>query len=330
MPQLASPNERDFFRAELARFGTGATVATNLGQHECEQYCQMWAKRQYENFTVVSWLLPRPLRQHFYNVYAYCRWSDNLADEIESDDESLRLLDWWEAELNAAQEGRAEHPVMRALSGTIGQFELPLAPFRDLLSAFRQDRCVHRYTSEADLIDYCKRSADPVGRILLGMARADSDESVALSDQVCTGLQLANFCQDMARDAAIGRVYAPRELYERFGVSESMLLEAKCTTAMQEMLAAWVESTRQRFNAGWDLVHRVPKWLATDIELFIRGGTKILDLIAAGNYDVWTQRPTVSKSQKLALVAQAFKGRIVGRPKTMSPNWLSVPGEVKA
>ncbi len=330
MPVTSSSPERDFFRAELARFGPEAPVSTNLQQSECDQYCRMWASRQYENFTVVSWLLPRPLRQHFYNVYSYCRWSDNLADEIESDIESLRLLDWWEGELVAAETGQSQHPVMLALGETISQFDLSLVPFRDLLSAFRQDRRVQRYDSNAELIDYCKRSADPVGRILLSLARADSTENIELSDQVCTGLQLANFCQDMARDAAIGRIYAPRELYENFGVSESMLLEAKCTSEMQEMLAAWVAATRQRFDAGWELVHRVPKWLATDIELFIRGGTKILDQIAASGYDVWTQRPVVSKSQKLLLVAQAFKGRALGRPRTMTPNWGSGQSGVTA
>ncbi|GAB5403504.1 MAG: hypothetical protein Aurels2KO_17350 [Aureliella sp.] len=253
-----------------------------------------------------------------------------MADEIESDAESLRLLDWWEEQLTTAETGQPEHPVMRALSSTITEFELSLVPFRDLLSAFRQDRTVQRYDAQAELIDYCRRSADPVGRILLSMAGADSEENFRLSDQVCTGLQLANFCQDMARDAAIGRIYAPRELYESFDVSESMLLEAECKTAMQEMLAAWVGATRERFDAGWELVHRVPKWLATDIELFIRGGTKILDQVATSGYDVWTQRPVVSKSQKLLLVAQAFKGRALGRPRTMTPNWGSGQSGVTA
>lgn len=326
--------ERAFFRAELEKLGPNqagaARVDTKLTRRECEQYCQMWASRQYENFTVVSWLLPRALRQHFYNVYAYCRWSDNLADEIESDAESLRLLDWWEGQLRMTIEDEPSHPVLRALQTTIAEFELSLEPFLNLLSAFRQDRQVSSYATGAELVDYCRRSADPVGRILLSLARADSQENVALSDQVCTGLQLANFCQDMARDAAIGRIYAPADLMEQYGVTTELVLSAECETQMQEMLRGWIATTRERFVHGWPLVHNVPSWLATDIELFIRGGTCILDKIELAAFDVWTERPTVSKSQKLRLAAQALKGRVLGRPQRLSPNWLVGQGRRRA
>lgn len=329
-PFIPETAEREYFRGELIRFGPDqagpAKPHTKLTLRECEQYCQMWASRQYENFTVVSWLLPRALRQHFYNVYAYCRWSDNLADEIESDVESLRLLDWWEHQLQMTIGGAPTHPVLRALEQTIAEFELSLEPFLDLLSAFRQDRQVNRYGTDEELVEYCRRSADPVGRILLSLARSDSPENIALSDQVCTGLQLANFCQDMARDAAIGRVYVPADLMEQFGVTPELILAAECKTQMQDMLGAWIATTRERFVQGWSLVHNVPSWLATDIELFIRGGTCILDRIELADFDVWTERPTVSKSQKLRLAAQALKGRVVGRPKRLTPNWLAGQG----
>jgi len=315
--QASSPG--DWFRAELARFGPDSSTDWSLA--ECEKYCQKWAVQSYENFTVVSWLLPRVLRRHFYNVYAYCRWSDNLADEIASDSESLRLLDWWEDELRKCSGGRPKHPVMRAVQATIESLELSDEPFRNLLSAFRQDRVVNRYETNDDLLDYCRRSADPVGRILLAMAKSDSAENIELSDRVCTGLQIANFCQDMARDAAINRIYAPRSLWQKHRVSEEMLLGQQCQSELKVLLADWVASTREFFRQGWPLVHRVPKWLATDVELFIRGGTEILNQVAASDYDVWTERPTVTKSRKLMLAGQALTGRAFGRAKTLTQNW---------
>lgn len=311
------------FLAELARFGPDSSTDWSLA--ECEKYCQKWATQSYENFTVVSWLLPRALRQHFYNVYTYCRWSDNLADEIESDTESLRLLEWWEGELDKCSGGQPEHPVMRAVQATIESLTLSDEPFRNLLSAFRQDRMVNRYSTNEELLDYCRRSADPVGRILLAMARSDTAENVELSDRVCTGLQIANFCQDMARDAAMGRIYAPRSLWQKHLVTEEMLLGQQSGPQLKVLLADWVATTHEYFQEGWPLVHRVPKWLATDIELFIRGGTEILNQIAVSNYDVWTQRPTVTKSRKLRLVSQAFTGRLFGRAKTLTRNWGAKP-----
>jgi squalene synthase HpnC len=290
--------EPSFFLRELAILGPDQPPsAWSLPQ--AQQYCRTWAARSYENFTVVSLLLPRRLRQDFQNIYAYCRWSDNLADEISEPEESLRLLDWWQQQLWLCNSGRPGHPVLVALQDTIQRHQLPMQPFEDLLSAFRQDQAVVRYATADDLADYCRRSANPVGRILLHLARASDAGNVELSDQICTALQLANFCQDMSRDAHINRIYAPQSLWAEHAVDEAMLLRRQPTPELQNMLAAWVSSARRGFHAGWPLVDRVPTWLATDVDLFVRGGMSILDAIECADYDVWTRRPTVAKFRKL-------------------------------
>jgi squalene synthase HpnC len=301
-----------FFHRELRRLGPHHPPAA-WELSDANLYCRSWAKQQYENFTVVSCLLPRRFRQDFYNVYAYCRWSDNLADEIGSPDESRRLLDWWQGQLALCYSGRPAHPVLVALQATIQTHNLPIEPFTDLLAAFKQDQLVTRYADEAELLRYCEHSANPVGHILLRLAGAYDELNGKLSDEICTGLQLANFCQDMLRDAQMGRIYAPRSLWERHGVSESDLLNGRATPAMRSMLADWVESTRSYFDRGWPLVHSVPIWLATDLDLFVRGGLAILHNIEAAKFDVWSKRPVVSKPQQLQLLWRSMLDRVFGR-----------------
>ena len=198
----------DSFPEQLKQWGPEATYGPpSLAQ--AEKYCSDLATSHYENFHVVSWLLPRHLRQHFYNIYAYCRWSDDLADETGSTVESTRLLQWWEGELNRAYAGTATHPVFVALRSTMEKFQLPQQPFADLLSAFRQDQVKLRYRTDEELLDYCQRSANPVGRLLLALAEASTPENIAWSDSICSGLQIANFCQDIALDARKNRIYIP-------------------------------------------------------------------------------------------------------------------------
>lgn len=326
----STSTDREFFLCELARWKpTAEEIATSepLSDQACLDYSKMWARRQYENFTVVSWLLPRSIQQDFYNVYAYCRWSDNLADEVSSQEESLRLLELWQLDLGRTPRGTPRHPVMRALQKTIQRHKLSLQPFLDLLAAFRQDRCQTRYRDTPAVLDYCQRSANPVGRILLSLAGQATPETIALSDQVCTGLQLANFCQDMSRDAELGRIYAPQDLMLKHGVCDAMVLQRRCTGSLQAMLQEWVQSTREYFIQGWRIVHTVPGWLATDLELFIRGGNEILNLIVAADFDVWTRRPVVSRARKIKLLGQALKGRVWGRPPELCPKaGLHSPG----
>ena len=213
------------FWADLAKWGPDKPPSA------CDlpfalQYCRRIARSHYENFTVASWFLPRELRQDFYNFYAFCRWSDDFADEVE-EHRRLPLLNWWQQQLSLCYSGRPAHPVMLALQQTIQRHHIPVEPLEDLLSAFRQDQSKLRYDDDRELLHYCQRSANPVGRVILMIAKADDPTNVGLSDLLCTGLQLANFCQDMARDAANNRIYAPRDLCAQHAVTEAMVLDAK-------------------------------------------------------------------------------------------------------
>lgn len=296
-----------FFFDDLSNWGpdcppTACSIAFS------EAYCRQITRNQYENFTVISLLLPRQLRQDFANFYAYCRWSDNLADEGESHRRST-LLNWWQQQLTLCYSGRPAHPVMVALQQTIQRHAIPPQPLLDLLGAFQQDQIKHRYATHQEVLDYCRGSANPVGRVILKMARADSDKNLALSDAICTGLQLANFCQDMARDAANDRIYAPQELWRTHQVSEAMLLHRQSTPELRALLRDWVNLTRTYFDQGQSLVQQVPRWLATDVDLFIRGGTAILNAIERQQFDVWSHRPTVSKLTQGKLLAQSIVSR---------------------
>ena len=205
------------FAESLREWGPEAVDRPTLSLADAEAWCRRLARAHYENFSLVSCLLPRGLRQHFFNVYAYCRWADDLADEISDRARSLELLGWWRDELAACYNGQSRHPVFVALSQTIAECSIPAEPFADLISAFEQDQRVFAYDTFEQLRDYCCRSANPVGRLVLHVCGEFSDENAAWSDSICTGLQLANFWQDVARDYDMGRIYLPREDCERFG-----------------------------------------------------------------------------------------------------------------
>ena len=298
------------FAADLAKWGPDvAPAACDL--KFAELHCRTIARSHSENFTVISWFLPHELRQDFSNFYAFCRWSDDLADEVEVH-RRLPLLDWWQQQLALCYSGRPAHPVMLALQSTIEKHRIPIAPLEALLSAFRQDQTKRRYADNSELLDYCRRSADPVGRVILRFGNADRESNLPLSDSICSGLQIANFCQDMARDAKLDRIYAPRDLWHRHQVDEAMIMAAQCTPQLQSMLEEWVEQARQLFVNGAPLLKSIPSWLAMDVDLFRRGGLAILDEIAARRFDVWTSRPTVSKRVKFKLLCHALKSRFVG------------------
>ncbi|MFO1065022.1 MAG: squalene synthase HpnC [Pirellulales bacterium] len=301
------------FSDELSEWGPGGSRTAPLPTlREACEYTQYVALTHYENFHVAGLLLPRELRQDFYNVYAYCRWSDDLGDEIGDSSQSLRLLSWWEEELDRCFAGSASHPVMIALHSTVNKIGCSPQPFHDLLSAFRQDQSVTRYDTRDSLVDYCRRSADPVGRLVLCLAGVTVDtEMLRLSDSICTGLQLANFCQDMQRDAAGGRIYAPRDLQACHGVTESMILAQQVTEPLRAMLREWTMQTREYFEIGKPLERMVDAaWLRSDLRLFRTGGLAILDAIERFKFDVWTRRPVVSKWKKASLL---FSALIAGR-----------------
>src|SRR5262249_47823570 len=193
------------FADDLAKYGPHRTYPA-CSLPEGRRYCSRLARTHYENFSVASLLLPRSLQAHFHALYAYCRWADDLADETAGGSQSLALLRWWREELLNCYERKSRHPVMVALQETIRQFDIPPDPFLDLLFAFEQDQIVKRYKSYEQLLGYCRYSANPVGHLVLYLCRSYNSENAVLSDFICTGLQLANFWQDLARDLDIGRV----------------------------------------------------------------------------------------------------------------------------
>ena len=305
---------------------------------EAQQYCARLAHSHYENFSVVTWFLPRHLHQHFYNVYAYCRISDDLGDEVGDPQQALALLDAWEGELNATylslvepppvdvrkdveklqaespakNQASPRHPVFVALRETIREFDIPRAPFADLLTAFRQDQTVSRYPTFEHVLGYCKNSANPVGHLVLYVCGYRDAERQQLSDYTCTALQLANFWQDVAVDYGKGRIYLPLESLAKFGVSESDIAERRATPQFRELMKFEVTRAREWFAMGLPLAAKVDKHLAIDIELFSRGGLEILKAIERQDYDVLTHRPAISKPRKLWLVGRAALGKLTG------------------
>lgn len=294
---------------ELSRYGPGS-VPTGVTRAAAEAYTRQLAQSHYENFPVATWLLPRRLRQPFYNVYAFCRWADDLGDELGDPVESLRLLAWWRGELEACYQGELRHPVFVALQPTIRQFSIPIAPFADLISAFEQDQRVTEYDTFVQLRDYCRRSADPVGRIVLHLCECFTEQTAAWSDAVCTGLQLANMWQDVARDLDIGRVYLPREDRERFGYDNAALRSRTTNPAFIELLRFEVDRARQLLVEGLPVADAVPGRLQVDIELFARGGLAILEEIDRIGYRVWEQRPVLTKRRLAGLVVRTLTRRL--------------------
>ncbi len=277
---------------------------------EAYAYCERLAKSHYENFSVVTWFLPRDLHQHFYNVYAYCRISDDLGDEVGDTSQSLALLDEWQQQLDACYEGAPRHPVFVALAGTVRKFEIPRHEFADLLTAFRQDQSVPRYPTFEDLLGYCKNSANPVGHLVLYLGGYRDTERQQLSDFTCTALQLANFWQDVAVDYAKGRVYLPLEDLTRFGVGEDDIRDRKFTPRFRELMCFEVERAREWFTRGLPLIGMVNRELAIDLDLFSRGGLEILKCIERQGFDVLTRRPAISKPRKVALLLRAALGKL--------------------
>ena len=303
------------FTAELDRWGPQSVShqSAPVSLSDAEAYCRRLATSHYENFPLVSWLLPRELHQHFYNVYAYCRWADDLGDEVGDPARSLELLGWWRGELAACYAGEARHPVFVALRRTIEEFAIPAEPFEDLISAFEQDQTVHEYETFEQLRDYCRRSADPVGRLVLHLCRQHTPENVAWSDSICTGLQLANFWQDVNRDFDIGRVYLPREDRERFGYRDEDLRARVTNDAFLALMRFEVDRAKGFLQSGLPLVERLPGRLQVDIELFARGGLKILERIEAIEYRVWQTRPVVTKGQAAVLFVQCLRRALARR-----------------
>ena len=278
---------------------------------QARQYCAQLAQTHYENFSVATWFLPKRLRQDFFNVYAYCRISDDLGDEVGDPNASLALLDQWQVELDACYAGTPRHPVFVALAETVQKFTIPKHEFSDLLIAFRQDQTVTRFETFDDVLAYCHYSANPVGHLVLYLCGYSDPERQQLSDFTCTALQLANFWQDVSVDYEKVRIYLPLEDLRRYRVSEEDIKQKRNTPAFCEMMKFEVNRAREWFDRGLPLIGRVNKELAVDLELFSRGGQEILNAIERQNFAVLGHRPVISKPRKLALVARAALGKFL-------------------
>jgi len=271
-----------------------------------QQYTRWLATHHYENFNVVSWLLPKDLHQHFYNLYAYCRWADDLGDEIPDNSRALELLDWWEEELSACHAGRPSHPVFVALRETIVAKDIPKQPFADLLKAFRQDQTTKRYRTWDAMIGYCVNSANPVGRLVLYLCGYRDEARQQLSDATCTALQLANFWQDVSRDLEIGRVYIPLDIAATHGVAESDIVDRHFDERYIALMKDLIARTRELFTQGMPLAKMVETRLSIDLEMFSRGGLAVLDAIEASGYNTLHHRPSISKVRQAGLLGRSL------------------------
>lgn len=277
---------------------------------ESLDYTRWLATHHYENFQVVSFLLPKRLHQDFYNVYAFCRWADDLGDEVGDTAESLRLLAWWRQELTRMRAGETAHPVYVALQGTVQRYGLQISLLEDLITAFEQDQTVTRYRDFPQLLEYCRYSANPVGRLVLGLCGYQDVARCELSDATCTALQLANFWQDVIVDLQKDRVYLPLDLLERHGYPLAALLERRFDSRFRSAMKEAVEFARVLFLKGLPLAGQVDRRLAIDLELFSRGGLRVLEKIEKQDYDVLRARPSISKLERVGLLAGVVTRRI--------------------
>lgn len=298
------------FATDLTRYGPGSRRPP-ASRSAARHFCARFLRRHSENFTVASLLLPRRLVRHFEAVYAWCRWADDLADEVGGGSRALTLLRWWREELDRCFRGSPRHPITVALADTVQQFGIPRQPFLDLLFAFEQDQLVKRYTTCDQLLQYCRHSANPVGRLVLYLFESHDAERGRLADNICTALQLTNFWQDVARDHAIGRVYLPEEDRRRFGVSDDDLTYRRFTVNFAHLMKFEVERARDLFYRGLPLLDLVPSDVRVDVELFVAGGLAVLRKIEQYRYNVLEVRPALSSWDKGLLLAKAVGRKLL-------------------
>jgi squalene synthase HpnC/squalene synthase HpnD len=296
-------------------------IAANAPPDGCspetaQQFTKWLATHHYENFNVVSWLLPKELHQHFYNVYAYCRWADDLGDEIPDTLRALELLNWWEHELDLCYEGKPSHPIFVALRQTILEKDIPKQPFADLLKAFRQDQTTKRYQTWDSMIGYCLYSANPVGRLVLYLCGYPDEKRQKLSDATCTALQLANFWQDVSRDLEKGRIYIPLDVAKEHEVTEAEIVNRQFSDRYVSLMKDLIARTRVLFNEGYPLAKLVDGRLRVDLEMFSRGGMAVLDAIESQGYDTLNHRPSISKFKQARLLGSVLLGYVFSRSKS--------------
>jgi squalene synthase HpnC len=284
--------------------------APDVSTREAFAFCERLARSHYENFPVASLLIPRSLRKHVAAIYAFARIADDFADEESwKPEERLQKLYEWEEKLDACYAGRADHPVFVALQETVTHYQIPQALLADLLKAFRMDVTITRHAAFADLLYYCRHSANSVGRLVLHLFGAASGKAAEYSDKICTALQLANFWQDLSLDWQKGRLYIPLEDLERFGYSEEDLMRKHLNDRFRALMRHEVDRTREMFGEGIPLIALVPRELRTELRLTWLAGQRILQKIEETGYDVLNRRPTISAADKIQLVATALLRR---------------------
>ena len=270
-------------------------------------YCEEFVRAHHEIYPVASRLVPAAIRPHLMAVYAFARSADDFADEPEFEGRRGEALRRWERELHLAAHGEATHPVFVALADTIERRELPVPPLEDLLSAFRTDMDVRRYATFAALRSYTARSADPVGRLLLGLFGYRQPELVRFADEISTALQLTNFWQDVAADAARDHIYIPAEDLHFFGVTEADIRALRPTKPIRDLLRYEVARTRALYERGRPLLGKLGNDLKLELALIWLVGNTILDKIEDADYDVMTVRPSITRRDKARIMAKAAK-----------------------
>lgn len=277
-----------------------------ITQEDAFVFCENLAKTHYENFTVVSLFIPKIHRQHLYNLYAFCRYSDDIGDEVKDLNLSLQLFNLWRNELHQCYQGTPQHPVFIALQQTIQAHDLPIEPFQKLIKAFEMDQTITRFPNFEKLLYYCEHSANPVGRLFLNIFGYRNEERYQLSDHTCTALQLANFWQDVSVDYQKGRIYIPQEDMRNFGYSESELALGVYNDAFIKLMQFEVDRAWEFFQKGLKLIHHIDGRLKLDVECFSRGGMKILERIRHMKYNVLKDRPALTKWDKIQILYLAF------------------------
>ena len=307
MSHLAPPNPAATFPLPPVPDTIRAAFAPVPDVTAAEIYTRTLAHSHYENFSVVSFFLPRRLRQDFCNVYAFCRIADDLGDEVPDRALAAQYLARFRDQLHACYQGRADTAVFRALRNTIARHDIPIQPFLDLIDAFEQDQRIDRYDTFDQLVDYCRRSADPVGRLVLYLCGYRDPQRQQLSDRTCTALQLANFWQDVARDLADrNRIYIPRESMSCFNVTEDQIAAGRCDENFRNLMRFEVDRTRALFDEGAKLLPLLAPPVRRQISLFEQGGRAIIQAIERQNYDILSRRPSLSAMQKGRLMLKAL------------------------
>jgi squalene synthase HpnC len=295
--------------AEGAATMSGAPDAGAAREHAFAA-CEQLARSHYENFSVVTRLLPVRLRRHLYAVYAFCRGVDDLGDEAAGN--RLAMLDEWERQLRLCYSGRPGHSYFIALQETIETFDIPQTPFLKLIEANRRDQRTKRHPDYTELLDYCDHSANPVGRIVLFVFGHKEPELHELSDHTCTALQLTNFWQDVWRDYEMGRIYLPQADMAEYGVTEDMIAARQATPEFKHLMKSEVNRARGLFRKGYPLATKVTRAARLDVALFTAGGLAVLRAIEKQDYDVLTSRPALSKWAKGRLLLSAWARARVG------------------